>query len=176
MSWRQDAVEKASTRQKGPRDPRLRVWRSDQLERRCWIKKHVPERLGSQAPGWAAQGNGKETRLWPIEWGSIYCSSVRSPTPSHIQHFQIKWEVYVCKNCVTRLYYCVVMILHASAYEYTTGAHIECRCSRANGVDVIITHVTIKTPNRKCTGGVKDVMPGIEGFGIWKKGLVEIRR
>ena len=57
--WWQDAVEKASIQQIGP-----------------------------QAPGWAAQENGKETRLWPIEWGSICCSSVRSPTPSHTQHFQ----------------------------------------------------------------------------------------
>ena len=60
--------------------------------------EHVPERLGSQAPGWAAQENGKETRLWPIEWGSICCSSVRSPTPSHKQPFQIEWEVYFSKE------------------------------------------------------------------------------
>ena len=26
-------------------------WRSDELERRCWIEEHVPERLGTQAPG-----------------------------------------------------------------------------------------------------------------------------
>ena len=36
---------------------------------RCRIEEHVPERLGPQAPGWAAQENGKETRLWPIERG-----------------------------------------------------------------------------------------------------------
>ena len=63
---------------------------------------------------------GTETRLWPIEWGSICCSSVRSPTSSRPQPFQIKWEVYFSKNCVARLYCVVVMILHASAYEYTT--------------------------------------------------------
>ena len=92
-----------------------------QLERRCWIEEHVPERLGPQAPGWAAQENGKETRLGLIELGSIGCSSVRSPTPSHKQPFQIQWEVYFSKNCVARLYCVVVMILHAdaSAYEYT---------------------------------------------------------
>ena len=38
-------------------------WGSDELERRCWIEEHDPERLGPQAPGWAAQQNGKETRL-----------------------------------------------------------------------------------------------------------------
>ena len=52
--------------------------------------------------------------------GSICCSSVMSPTPSHTQPFQIKWEVYFSKNCVARLYCVVVMILHASAYEYAT--------------------------------------------------------
>ncbi len=30
-SWRQDAVEKASTQQREPTGPRLRVWRPDQL-------------------------------------------------------------------------------------------------------------------------------------------------
>ena len=88
-------------------------WASDELERRCWIEEHVPERLGSQAPGWAAQENRKETRLWPIEWGSVYCSSVWSPSPSHTQLFQIKWELYFSKNCVARLYCVVVMNLHA---------------------------------------------------------------
>ena len=71
---------------------------SDELERRCWIEEHVPERLVPQAPGWAAQENGKETWLWPIEWGSICGSSIRSPTPSHTQPFQIKWEVYLSKE------------------------------------------------------------------------------
>ena len=71
------------------------VWRPDQLETRCrresqhpaappiesldirpvgekmleW--EHVPERLGSLAPGWAAQENGKET-LMAIRVGGKY--------------------------------------------------------------------------------------------------------
>ena len=88
-------------------------WRSDELEIRCGRENQHPERLGPQALGWAAQENGKETRLWLIEWESICCSSVRSPTPSHTQPFQIKWEVYFSKNCVARLYCVLVMILHA---------------------------------------------------------------
>ena len=104
----------------GPQAPDWEFWGSDELEIRCWIGEHVPERLGPQAAGWAAWEKGKETRWWPIEWGSICCSSVRSPTPSHTQPFQIKWEVYFSKNCVARLYCCVVMFMHASAYEYTT--------------------------------------------------------
>ena len=35
-----------------------------QLERRCWNEEHVPERLGPQTLGWAAQENGKEMLLW----------------------------------------------------------------------------------------------------------------
>ena len=90
ISWRQDAVEKASTQQSGPSGSRLSScsWGSDELEIRCSRENQHTERLGPQAPGWTAQENGKETQLWPIEWGSIYRSSVRSPTPSHTQPFQ----------------------------------------------------------------------------------------
>ena len=69
-------------------------WRSEELEIRCSRENQHPERLGPQAPGWATQENGKEMRLCPIEWRSICCSSIRFPTPSHTQPFQIKWEVY----------------------------------------------------------------------------------
>ena len=80
-------------------------WRSDELEIRCGRENQHPERLGPLVPGWAAQENRKETLLWPIEWGSICCSSVRSPTPSHsktfcnpFEPFQIKWEVCFSKE------------------------------------------------------------------------------
>ena len=39
-------------------------WRSDQLEGRHWNEEYVPEKRGSQVPGWATQENGKETLLW----------------------------------------------------------------------------------------------------------------
>ena len=116
ISWRQDAVEKTSTQQREPSGPQLISWGSDELVIRCGRENQLPERLGPQAPGWAAQENGKETRLWSIEWGSKRCSSVRSPTPSHTQPFQIKWEVYFSKNCVARLYCVTVMILHAYVF------------------------------------------------------------
>ena len=114
LVWRpdqleKDTVEKASTQQSGPSGPRLSScsWGSDELEIRCWIEEHVPERLGPQAPCWAAQENEKETQLWPIEWGTICCSSVRSPTPSHTRPFQIKWEVYFSKELYhTSLLWC----------------------------------------------------------------------
>ena len=58
--WRQDAVEKASTQQREPSCPRLISWGSDELEIRCGRENQHPERLGPQAPSWAAQENGKE--------------------------------------------------------------------------------------------------------------------
>ena len=36
----------------------------NQLERRCGRENQHPGRLGPQAPGRAAQENGKETLLW----------------------------------------------------------------------------------------------------------------
>ena len=80
--------------------------------------------MGPQTPGWATQENGKETRLWPIEWGSICCSSVQSPTPSHAQPFQIKWEVYFSKRlcrssllcrCYDSACICVCIVVHGYA-------------------------------------------------------------
>ena len=117
-SWRQDALEKASTQQREPSGPRLISLEIRRVGEKMLEWEHVPERLGSQVPGWAAQEKGKETRLWPIEWRSMCCSSVRSPTPSHTQTFQIKWEVYFSKNWVARLYCVVVMILHTYGDVY----------------------------------------------------------
>ena len=124
-SWKQGVEEKASTQQRDPSGPRL-----INLAIRGFVEKmleweHDPERLGPQALGWPAQENGKETQLWAIEWGSICCSSVWSPTPSHTQPFQIKWEVYFSKRTVSlvfivsSLWFC----MHAFAYEYTRTVH-----------------------------------------------------
>ena len=110
-------------------------WGSEELEIRCSKENWHPEKLGPQAPGWVTQENGKETRLWPIVWGSICCSTVRSPTPSHTQPFQIKWEVCFSKTCVARYDCVVVMILHAYVdvyvlcvcivgHSYTTLDHV----------------------------------------------------
>ena len=75
-------------------------------------RKQASSRVGPQVTGWAVQENGKETRLWPTEWGSICCSSVRSPTPSHTQPFQIKWEVYFSKELCRSSSLCCY-VLHA---------------------------------------------------------------
>ena len=83
-------------------------WRNDAVE------KTAPSReLGPRASGWATQENGKETLMANRVGRSICCSSVRSPTPSHTQNFQINWDVYFSKNCVARLYCVVVRISRA---------------------------------------------------------------
>ena len=107
-----DAVEKASTQQRKPLGPRLRSLEIKRVRDKWRSRKPAPREAGPQAPGWAAQENGKET-LMAIEWGSICCSSVWSPAPSHAQPFQIKWEVHFSRNCVARRRYCVVRLARA---------------------------------------------------------------
>ena len=117
---------------------------SNVLKIRCWNAEHVLERLGLQAPGWAAQENGKETLLWPKEWGSICCSSVQPPTHlSHskifsnpFEHFQVKWEVYFSKEkcplvvIVSSLWFCMYM------YMYYVTIHQMDSKLKAKGSDI----------------------------------------
>ena len=93
-------------------------WGSDELEIRCGRENQHPERLGPHPPQLSSPGERERNAIMTNRVGSICCSSVRSPTPSHTQPFQIKWEVYFSKNCVARLYCVVVMILHAYAYVF----------------------------------------------------------
>ena len=96
-------------------------------------KQHPAE---SWASGWATLENEKDTLLCPEELGrSICCSSVRSPTPSHTQPFQIKWEVYFSKElcrssllcrCVLHACICVCIVGHG----YTTIANFEAAVHR----------------------------------------------
>ena len=62
-------------------------WGSDKLEIRCSRENQHPERLGPRPLVEQPRRTGKKW-LWPEEWGSICCSSVWSPTPSHTQPFQ----------------------------------------------------------------------------------------
>ena len=110
-------------------------WRNDAVE------KTAPSReLGPRASGWATLENEKDTLLCPEELGrSICCSSVRSPTPSHSQPFQIKWEVYFYKNSIARLYCVVVMILHAYVDVY-----VLCVCIVGYGYITLCTHIAFE--------------------------------
>ena len=116
-------------------------WGSDELEIRYGRENQHPERLGPQAHVWAAQENGKETRLWPIEWGLICCSSVRSPTPSHTQTFQIKWEVYFSKELCRSSLLC-------RRYDSTCRCICVCIVSHGHGYTTLI-HLSLVKPQKK---------------------------
>ena len=60
-------------------------WGSDELEIIFGRENQHPERLG---PGWGAQENGKETRLWPIEWGQYVAVLFGLQLPLTHNHFK----------------------------------------------------------------------------------------
>ena len=96
-----------------------RVWRSEILETRCGSEsQHSAESWAPGPPVEQLWRTRKTQRLWLIEWGSIYCSSVLSPTSSHTQTFQIKWDVYFSKRPCRSSLLCVVMTLHAYVDVY----------------------------------------------------------
>ena len=70
------------------------VWRPDPLVTRCGRESEHPAEWASRPP---VEHPGERERKTD-GGGSICCSSVRSPTPSHTQTFQIKWEVYFSKR------------------------------------------------------------------------------
>ena len=74
------------------------VWRPEGVGDKMWQRKPSSSgELGPRASGWATQENGKETLMAMRVGRSINFSSLRSPTPSHTQPFQINWEVYFSK-------------------------------------------------------------------------------
>ena len=99
------------------------VWRPDPLVTRCGSESQHPAEWAPRPPIEQPRRTGKKRSYGQIEWGSLCCSSVQSPTHSHTQPFQIKWEVYFCKNCVAYVYF-VVMILHAYVDVY-----VSCVCT-----------------------------------------------
>ena len=113
MGWRQDVVEKATTQQKRPSGPLVN------LETRLVGEKmleweHVPDRLGPQVPGWAAQEN--ETDTWQCPEGlrrSICCSLCSVSNSLSHTTFQIKWEIYFFKRSLRSFFIIAsICILH----------------------------------------------------------------
>ena len=115
----------------------------NQLEIRCGRENQHPGRLGPQAPGWAAQENGKECCYGHKSGGSICCSSVPSPTPSHTQPFQIKWELYfsreLCRSSLLCRRYdsacrCMCIMLLYNIFHYvrisTIPNYFQCFCQK----------------------------------------------
>ena len=98
-------------------------WRSDELETGCGRERQQKAELPL-----SIRRKRKTQRWWPLEWGSIYRSSVRSPTPSHIKTLgfsnpSIKWEVHILlKDChvvmITPVYnvLCACIVNHGHAY------------------------------------------------------------
>ena len=83
-SWSLDELEKSWGREsQHPAEGALGtpdgVWGPDQLVIRC---SRESQQSGPRASGWALE-NEKDTTLMAIRVGVIYCSSVRSLTPSH---------------------------------------------------------------------------------------------
>ena len=115
-SWRQDAVEKASTQQREPSSPRLISWGSDELEN-WWCRENSTQQKAGP-PGLRLSNSVERERHCYVRrsWGGQYVAvCVQSPTP-HTQHFQIKWDVYFSKNCVARLY--LWFCMHMEMYMY----------------------------------------------------------
>ena len=86
----------------------------NQLEIRCSKENQHPERLGPQAPGWAAQENRKRNAIMArrvgvnmLQFCSVSNSLSHSKTLSNpFEPFQIKWEVYFSKElCRSSLLY-----------------------------------------------------------------------
>ena len=77
ISRRQDAVEKASTQQREPSGPRLRVWRSDELETRCNRESQHPAEAGPPGPRLSSPEERERNRVMAnIEWVNMlqFCS------------------------------------------------------------------------------------------------------
>ena len=87
--------------------------------------KHVLERLGPLAPGWAAQENENDTqRCSEGLWKSI-CWSLCSVS-NFVSHatFQIKWEIYFLKKSSLVFIIASMCILHVYVYIYAYLSYV----------------------------------------------------
>ena len=94
-----------------------------------------PREVGPQGPQLSSPGERERNTDGHKSGGSICSSSVWSPTPSHTQPFQIKWEVYFSKElcrssllcrCVLHAYvdvYVLCVCIVDSGHGYTTPIH-----------------------------------------------------
>ena len=100
----------------------------DPLVTRCSRESPHPAEWAPGPPVELHRRTRKTQRWWPFEWGSICCSSVRSPTPSHsktlsnpFRTLSIKWEIYIfLKDCLVMITYVYVFMDASVLYEYTT--------------------------------------------------------
>ena len=92
------------------------VWWPHQLERRCWNENMSQRGLAPRSPVEQPRRTGKK-RWWPKVWGSICCSSVRSPAPSHTSPFQIKWEVHIFLKTVSLVFVSLWFCMHVALQQ-----------------------------------------------------------
>ena len=69
-------------------------WRSGQLEIRCSRENQHPAEWAPRPPVEQSRRTGKKRCYGHKSGGSICCSSVRSPTPSHSKTFSIPFEPF----------------------------------------------------------------------------------
>ena len=119
ISWRQDAVEKASTQQREPSGPRLiswgdqTSWREDAGMRTC-LREAGPPGLWLSSPGeWERNAViANRVGINMLQFCSV------SNSLSHTT-LSIKWEVYFSKNlCRPSLLY----------HHYDSACRCRCRC------------------------------------------------
>ena len=88
-SWREEVVGKATTQQNGPSGPPMEF--GDPLVTRCGRESPHPAEWASRPLGLQLSSPGERERHnadGHKSGESIYCSSVRSPAPSHTQILQ----------------------------------------------------------------------------------------
>ena len=117
MSWRKDAVEKATTRQKGPSGSPESLetsWWEDAGMRTCPREAALPALWLSSSPGERERHTVMSGRVGEVNMlQSLF--SLQLPL-THTTFANKLRGTYFSKNCVARLYYCVVMILHVYVY------------------------------------------------------------
>ena len=146
-----EVVEKATARRRGPWGPWL-SWRSDELVIRCGRKSHHPAEgaLGSpssfddplvircgresqqkaEPPGlWLSIRRTRTThgyvrRGWRGQYVAVF---VWSPTPSHTQTLQIKWEVYFFEEVFDRSFI-IASICIQHIYVLCIYVYVLCVC------------------------------------------------
>ena len=94
-------------------------WRSESWKNDV-VEKTSTQRGWAPGPGWRVQEYGKET-LMAIRVGGHYAAVLFGlQLPLTHNPFNKVRGIFFLKDCVVLRYWVVVMILHASASEYTT--------------------------------------------------------
>ena len=113
QSWSYDAVEKTAPSRRGPQEPRLSSWRSDELQIRCGRENQYQ---AEWAPGHRLSRPGEWERNTVMAIGVGVNMLQFYSVSNSFSHTSISNKVrgIFFKNFVARLYCVVVMNLHMS--------------------------------------------------------------